>query len=102
MTSILSTMALNTSSNGVPYTLYYHRFSICSLMMRWLVDVRGEPKDEASRMDISTKEINIFNEEQFSESYLCDVNPNGQVFLHPFTARIKGYVGINPDTRFRF
>ncbi|GAD92996.1 protein kinase domain protein [Paecilomyces variotii No. 5] len=48
-------------------------------MMRWLVDIRGEPKDEASRMDITTKEIDIFSEEQFSEWYLCDVNPKGQV-----------------------
>lgn len=48
-------------------------------MMRWLVDIRGDPKDEASRMDIGTKEIDIFNEEQFSEWYLCEVNRNGQV-----------------------
>jgi hypothetical protein len=69
------------SENGVPYTLYYNRFSICSLMMRWLVDIRGEPKDELSRMDIGLKEINIFQEEQFNEWYLCDVNKNGQVFI---------------------
>lgn len=68
-----------TYADGVPYTLYYNRFSICSIMMRWLVNIRGEPKDEASRMDISTKEVDIFHEEQFSEWYLCDVNPNGQV-----------------------
>ncbi|UKZ78733.1 hypothetical protein TrVFT333_006479 [Trichoderma virens FT-333] len=47
--------------------------------MRWLVDIRGEPKDELSRMDIGLKEINIFQEEQFNEWYLCDVNKNGQV-----------------------
>lgn len=54
-------------------------------MMRWLVSIRGEPKDEASRMDITAKEIDIFAEEQFSEWYLCEVNPNGQVitlYLH--------------------
>ncbi|KAH8820179.1 hypothetical protein F5884DRAFT_893113 [Xylogone sp. PMI_703] len=73
-------MPSNTSyPNGVPYTLYYNPFSICSLMMRWLVVIRGEPKDEESRMDISIREIDIFHEEQFSEWYLCDVNPNGQV-----------------------
>jgi hypothetical protein len=27
------------------------------------------------------KEINIFQEEQFNEWYLCDVNKNGQVFI---------------------
>lgn len=65
--------------NGVAYTLYYNRFSICSIMMRWLVDIRGEPKDESSRMNIALREIDIFQEEQFDEWYLCDVNKNGQV-----------------------
>ncbi|PNP45391.1 hypothetical protein THARTR1_10942 [Trichoderma harzianum] len=30
-------------------------------------------------MDIDLKEIDIFQEEQFSEWYLCDINKNGQV-----------------------
>ena len=71
-----------TSQKGVSYTLYYNRFSICSLMMRWLVEIRGEPKDEASRMDIVPKEIDIFHEEQFEEWYLCGVNKNGQVCIN--------------------
>lgn len=50
-------------------------------MMRWLAVIRGEPKDEASRMDINTKHIDIFHEEQFSEWYLCEINPNGQVII---------------------
>ncbi len=78
---VLTQMAFTTRSEGVAYTLYYNRFSICSIMMRWLVDIRGEPQDEASRMDIGLKEINIFAEEQFAEWYLCDVNPNGQVIV---------------------
>jgi hypothetical protein len=64
---------------GVPYVLYYNRFSICSLMMRWMIEIKGEPKDEGARMDIVPKEIDIFNQEQFTEWYLCDINPNGQV-----------------------
>jgi len=47
--------------------------------MRWLCIIRGEPKDAASMMDITPKHVDIFAEEQFSEQYLCDVNPNGQV-----------------------
>ena len=63
-------------------------------MMRWLVDIRGEPKDEASRMDIGLKEIDIFSEEQFSEWYLCDVNPNGQVQSRPLEGK-QSWMEIN-------
>jgi hypothetical protein len=66
-------------SPGVPYTLYHNSFSICSIMMRYLSAIRGNPKDAASAMDIAEKEVNIFGQEQFSEHYLCEVNPNGQV-----------------------
>jgi hypothetical protein len=71
--------SVDKAPKGIPYTLYYSRYSICSLMMRWLCLVRGDPKDAASAMDITPKEIDIFGEEQFSEDYLCEVNPNGQV-----------------------
>ena len=48
-------------------------------MMRYLVRVKGEPRDEASRMTVLDKNVDIFKEEQFSEQYLTQVNPNGQV-----------------------
>lgn len=68
--------------SGVPYTLYHNLFSLRSIMIRWLIHIRGEPKDEESRMDISFEEIDIFQEEQFSERYLCEISPNGEVFAH--------------------
>jgi len=48
-------------------------------MMRYLVKVRGEPKDAASKMNVEEKLVDIFSEEQFSEFYLTKVNSNGQV-----------------------
>jgi hypothetical protein len=69
----------NGSPDGTPYTLYHNYYSICSIMMRYLVRIRGEPKDAVSKMNIELRNIDIFKEEQFSEEYLTKVNPNGQV-----------------------
>ena len=69
----------NGSADGSPYILYHNYYSICSVMMRYLVRIKGEPKDAASKMNIEDKLINIFNEEQLSEEYLTQVNENGQV-----------------------
>lgn len=70
-----------SNGNGSPtaYTLYHNYYSICSIMMRYLVRIRGEPKDDASAMDIEARNVDIFSEEQFSEEYLCRINPHGQV-----------------------
>ena len=69
----------NESAVGTPYILYHNYYSICSIMMRYLVRIRGEPGDVASKMNIEIRDVDIFNEEQFSEEYLTKVNPNGQV-----------------------
>ena len=69
----------NGNSKGTPYILYHNYYSICSIMMRYLMKVRGEPANAASRMDVKEELIDIFNEEQLSEEYLLKVNPNGQV-----------------------
>jgi hypothetical protein len=62
------------------YTLYHNPFSICSIMMRYLIAVRGEPVDAASSMGVIKENmIDIFNEEQLREDYLLHVNPRGQV-----------------------
>lgn len=53
-------------------------------MMRYLMRIRGEPVDEASRMLVEEKLIDIFNEEQLAEDYLLKVNRNGQVSSQTF------------------
>ena len=83
MTTTTNGAETNGDSNGTPYILYHNYYSICSIMMRYLVRIRGEPKDEGSRMNIETKVVDIFKEEQFSEDYLTKVNPNGQVSIAP-------------------
>ena len=61
------------------YTLLHNPFSICSLMVRYAIAVRGEPKDESSAMSITEQVVDLFHSEQLKEEYLCEVNPKGQV-----------------------
>jgi hypothetical protein len=48
-------------------------------MIRYLLRIRGDARDAASSMNVTEEMIDIFNEEQLSEKYLLEVNPNGQV-----------------------
>ena len=73
------TTTTSGSSEAMPYTLYHNPYSICSIQMRYLIRVKGEPEDSGSQMIIQDKLVDIFNEEQFSEEYLTRINPNGQV-----------------------
>ena len=61
------------------YTLYHFPSSICSIMVRYTLAVRGPPRDEESAMAVAEKIINITRDEQLTEEFLCDINPKGQV-----------------------
>jgi hypothetical protein len=63
----------------VPFILYHNRSSICSIMVRYTLAVRGIAKDPASEMAVEECAIDIFREGQLEEAFLCDVNPKGQV-----------------------
>ncbi|KIW27738.1 uncharacterized protein PV07_07448 [Cladophialophora immunda] len=62
-----------------PCILYYDRRSICSSMVRYTLASAGLPGKNFSSLSTEPREIDIFNGEQLSESYLCEVNPKGQV-----------------------
>ena len=61
------------------YTLYYNQYSICSIMVRYTLAVRGQALDKDSEIQIEEQPVEIFNEEQMTEHFLCDINPLGQV-----------------------
>ena len=61
------------------YTLYHNYYSICSIMMRYLVAVRGRPASGAPDEEFQEDHVDIFHEGQLEEHFLCDVNPLGQV-----------------------
>jgi hypothetical protein len=60
-------------------TLYHNTYSICSIMVRQTVAIRGQAKNADSEIMITEQVVDIFNEEQFSEHFLCEINPLGQV-----------------------
>ena len=59
--------------------LYHYPYSICSIMVRQTIAIRGQAKDAESEIPINEKLLDIFKKEQLSEHFLCDVNPEGQV-----------------------
>ncbi|OAP60326.1 hypothetical protein AYL99_05328 [Fonsecaea erecta] len=61
------------------YTLHHNHFSICSIMVRYTVALRGAPQDAASEVPIQEQSVDIFHEEQLSEHFLTNINPKGQV-----------------------
>jgi hypothetical protein len=61
------------------YILYYHPFSVCSIMVRYTYALRGPPKDSTSDMSVQEQMVDIFNDEQLSEHFLTAINPKGQV-----------------------
>ncbi|KAL7782758.1 hypothetical protein V8C43DRAFT_295523 [Trichoderma afarasin] len=62
------------------YKLYHYQYSICSIMVRYCIAIRGKPKDETLAIEFSEHEMDITSKlEQLSEEYLCYVNPKGQV-----------------------
>ena len=61
------------------YVLFHNIYSICSIMVRYCFALRGPPKDPKSVIRIREEAVDIFNEEQLTEHYLCDINAAGEV-----------------------
>jgi glutathione S-transferase len=60
------------------YTLYYGGYSLCSMMVRLTVALRGQHKDSI-QTTFTAKHINIPAKEHITEDYLLHVNRKGQV-----------------------
>ena len=61
------------------HKIYYHRYSICSLMVRYMLALRGHPKPSSSDILVDLHEVDIFHGAQLEEHFLLDINPKGQV-----------------------
>ena len=74
-------MANKSVSNAqdAPYTLYHHPYSICSLMVRYTLAVKGAPHSPAEMMVVKEQEVDIFKGAQLDEHFLLEINPQGQV-----------------------
>jgi hypothetical protein len=69
----------NRVAQSTPYILFWNPFSICSLMVRYTLAIRGTANRASEEMVLEEREVNIFAAEQLKEPFLCDVNPKGQV-----------------------
>lgn len=58
-------------------TLYHNPYSVCSIMVRYTLALRGPAKDNLPALEVEEKPVDIFNQEQLSEDFL-KINPYGQ------------------------
>lgn len=62
--------------------LYSYNYSLCSLMTRYMLAVRGTPGPGVAALNIDDTEIDIHHAfDQLDEWYLRDISPQGQVRL---------------------
>ncbi|KAJ5157225.1 uncharacterized protein N7482_008325 [Penicillium canariense] len=61
------------------YILYHNIYSICSMMVRYTLALRGPPKDDHSAMDVTEVAVDLFKGENLTEEFLCDINKYAQV-----------------------
>ena len=74
----------------ITHTLYHNKFSVCSLMVRYTIALRGPPQDASSPILVREQDVDIFHEEQLSEHFLCEINAKGQVYLlFPFLSTLN-------------
>ncbi|KEF62036.1 uncharacterized protein A1O9_00008 [Exophiala aquamarina CBS 119918] len=71
-------MAINSTSSS-EYVLYYHPYSVCSLMVLNTLVWKGSAKRREDEIAVQFREVDIFHEEQLSEDFLCNINNHGQV-----------------------
>jgi hypothetical protein len=48
-------------------------------MVLYTLAIKGEPVSPDAQINVDKKEVNIFDEEQLEEEFLCEINPYGQV-----------------------
>ena len=48
-------------------------------MVRYALALAGQPLNEASKIDLSLEVIDIMNNGQLDETFLCEINPEGKV-----------------------
>ena len=61
------------------FLLYYHPYSVCSIMVRYTLAVAGEARDGVAEMHVEEKMVDIFQYKQLEEQFLRGINPKGQV-----------------------
>lgn len=68
----------SSAQSGTQCTFYYNPFSICSLMVRFTLALKGRAKSQDTALHVEEHLVDIYTDEQLQEWFLC-VNPKGQV-----------------------
>ena len=76
------------------YTLHYFPFSLYSLMSRFAF-VLGQALNPETAPRLEVKMVNLHREENYSERYLTQVNPKGQVSPR-LVPPMPAYLGPQP------
>ena len=83
------------SNQNEQFILHYNPFSICSIMVRYTLALRGTPESPETAIMVEEKYVDIYVYEQLSEKFLLQVNPKGQVSplsYHPIKIDIYYYI----------
>lgn len=86
-----------TMQSDSTYTLYHFTFSSRSLFVRYAYALRGPAADPQNEMIISKRHVHLKppHFDQLKESFLCDINPLGEVPV--LVSKSDG--SILPDSR---
>lgn len=63
------------------HILYHFKYSICSIMVRYAFACRGKAVNASSEMHLKEVDVDLMQNEQLTEHFLCDVNANGEVSI---------------------
>jgi glutathione S-transferase len=72
------------------YRLYFFPYSICSIMVRYTLALRGPAGNEADVMVVQEEEVDITADAQLTELFLCEVNAKGQVHQSQSSTKTLG------------
>jgi hypothetical protein len=61
--------------------LYHNAYSICSLMVRYTLALKGPPKDEHSTLNVREVSVDLFKGEHLTEEFLCDITNTARFVL---------------------
>ena len=69
----------SANDKSAPCVLYYHPYSVCSLMVLYTMALKGSATSPENEIDVEAKVLDIFHQRQLDEEFLCNINKYGQV-----------------------
>ena len=71
----------NSSSAHYDHMLYHFDYSICSIMVRYAIALCSGSEEPQHPITIREQQVDILHGEHFTEDFLCNLNPRGEVCL---------------------